>query len=350
MADPTFQAFTDPTVGKKVGTESSLSNWAGDYVTDMLGRGWAMADQPYQTYEGPLTAGPSNLQSSAFSGIAGLTLPEGFDEAASKAANTFTNAGTAGEYDPTNIGTKMWDTTQADAYMSPYIQKALEPQLAEMSRQSQIQRLKDNAGLTKAGAYGGSRQAVMNSEQNDNMMRLMSELTGKGYQDAYESAGKMFTSDQARDLEAQRASEQSKQFGSKLGLEGIAQQLDANRQFGDILSTGFQGQRDILGDQLRAGDVERGITSEGIGADISQFEHERDYPYKQVQYMQSLLDGLPLGAQSTSYGQPSTFSNILSGTGGIMDIYDTLFGGSGGNTGNQPSANTPKAALGIGSG
>ena len=33
-------------IGKKTGLESSLSNWAGPYVTDMLGRGQALAATP----------------------------------------------------------------------------------------------------------------------------------------------------------------------------------------------------------------------------------------------------------------------------------------------------------------
>ena len=45
--------------------------------------------------------------------------------------------------------------------------------------------------------------------------------------------------------------------------------------------------------------------------------------------MQSLLQGLPLETQQTTYAQPSQLSNILAGTGGIMDLYNTIFGGSG---------------------
>jgi hypothetical protein len=72
--------------------------------------------------------------------------------------------------------------------------------------------------------------------------------------------------------------------------------------------------------------VQRGIESEGITADRLQFEEERDFPYKQVQYMQSLLQGLPIEAQSYSYAQPSTLSNILGTSGGLMELYDNLFG------------------------
>ena len=52
------------------------------------------------------------------------------------------------------------------------------------------------------------------------------------------------------------------------------------------------------------GAVQRGIESEGITADRLQFEEERDFPYKQVQYMQSLLQGLPIGAQIVQYEEP----------------------------------------------
>ena len=44
---------TDPTVGNPTGTESSLSSWAGDYVTGMLGKGQALANQDYQARRGP---------------------------------------------------------------------------------------------------------------------------------------------------------------------------------------------------------------------------------------------------------------------------------------------------------
>jgi hypothetical protein len=71
--------------------------------------------------------------------------------------------------------------------------------------------------------------------------------------------------------------------------------------------------------------VQRGVESEGITADRLQFEEERDFPYKQVQYMQSLLQGLPIAASSYSYAQPSQLSNFLSGSGGVYDLLSKVF-------------------------
>lgn len=52
---------SDP-AGQIAGTEESLSTWAAPYVTDMLAKGKALADQPYTAYTGPLTAGQSGYK------------------------------------------------------------------------------------------------------------------------------------------------------------------------------------------------------------------------------------------------------------------------------------------------
>ena len=52
-----------------------LADWAAPYITNYLGKAQALSETPYQTYQGPLTAGASNLQNKVFSGLAGLTFP-----------------------------------------------------------------------------------------------------------------------------------------------------------------------------------------------------------------------------------------------------------------------------------
>jgi hypothetical protein len=263
----------DPVAGQQTGTESSLSNWAGDYVTNMLGKGQALSETPYQAYTGPLTAGASGLQNQAFQGVAGLALPQnmgGFTP------QSFTAQGTAQQY------------------MNPYIQSALDPQLNEARRQAEISRMGDAARLSKAGAYGGSRQAIMESELNRNLMGKQADITGVGYNTAYDKAMQQFNAEQGLGLQAQNLTNQ-------YGLNALSKQAEL-------------------------GGVQRGIEGEGIAADYGQFKEERDYPYKQVQYQQSLLQGLPLAAQSYSYAEPSTLSTILSSAGGIKSLYDSLFG------------------------
>lgn len=266
---------TSAPAGTVTGGESSLSTYAGDYVTDMLGRGQALGSQDYQAYTGPLTAGSSELQDAAFSGIGSLTLPT-------------EQMGTAG-YQP-----QQFTGANVQQYMNPYIMTALQPQIDEARRQSEIDRLANASRLTQAGAFGGARQAVIDSENQRALQSNLANITGQGYKDAYAQALNQFNTQQDREMTAQ----------DKINLYG---------------TQGLQSLADM-------GATQRGIESEGITADRLQFEEERDFPFKQVQYMQSLLSGLPLSAQNYSYSEPSFLSEMLSGAGGIGELYDILYG------------------------
>jgi len=266
-----FTGIDDPTVGNKTGVESSLSPYAGPYVTDMLGRGAALANSPYEAYMGPLTAGESDLQTTAFGGLAGLSIP-------TEDMGAFTPQG--------------FDAASAQGLMNPYLMTALQPQIDEARRQSEVDRVANASRLTQAGAYGGGRQAIMDSENQRNLLQNLAGITGTGYRDAYDAAMMQFNKEQDR---------------------GMAAQRDTNR-FG----------LDALSQQANLGATQRGIESEGITADKLQFEEERDYPYKQVQYQQSLLQGLPIATESYSYSQPSSLqSGVASGL-SVFELLDRL--------------------------
>ena len=256
--------------GEQVGKESSLSTWAGDYVTDMLGQGKALANQGYQAYEGPLSAGTDTLQDQAYTGVAGLSAPADM-----------------GAYTPQTFGAE-----EATAGMNPYLMASLNPQIDEARRQNEIDRVANAGRMTQAGAFGGSRQALMDIEGQRNLQSNIADITGKGYASAYDRAQQQFNTQQDRNMKAQN---QANEYGF-----------------------------DVFGVQEAAGGSRRDIESQGMGADYAQFREERDYPYKQVQYMQSLLQGLPLEAQSFAYSQPSTATNVASGTAGLRDLLKLL--------------------------
>jgi hypothetical protein len=112
------------------GIESSLSPYAGPYVSEMLGKGAALASLPYETYGGLLTAGQSDLQDTAFQGLAGLSVPTsmgGFNPM------SFTGAGYAAPTAQQAADGQMGAYTPASGdvmqqYMTPYLQGALQPQ------------------------------------------------------------------------------------------------------------------------------------------------------------------------------------------------------------------------------
>jgi hypothetical protein len=276
--------------------ESSLSSFAGPYVTQMLGKGAALANMPYTPYEGPLSAGPSALQTQAFQGLGALQVPG----AASMQYNPMSFTGAA--YAPPSAADAAAGvpgvTTPASGnvvqqYMTPYLQAILDPQLSAARRQTDIQAQQLQSQFGKAGAYGGSRQGVAEAELQRGLLDRMADITGRGYNEAFTQAQNQFNTEQNRQMQAA-------QQASRLGL-------------------------DVLGAQRTGGTEQRNIEQSGIAADLAQFEFERDYPQRQVQFMQSLLQGLPLETQAYNYTSTSPLQTIAGGAGDIYDILGRLF-------------------------
>jgi hypothetical protein len=266
---PTPTATGAGGIPQDVSRTSTLSPWVGDYVTNALGQGAALAQAPYQAYQGPLTAGASGLQQQAFAG-----------------ASEIAEAGyTPGQF------TGGFNASTAQQYMNPYLQASLDPQMKEMKRQSDIARMEDATRLTKAGAYGGSRQAIMESEGRRNLLDKQTGVLGAGYKTAYDLGLGQFNKEREAD-------EASRQFGANFGIKSVGQLAD-------------------LGAQQRA------ITGEGMAADKAQFEEQRDFAYSMPKYQLGLLSGLPTGANTTSVDQDA-MSKMQSTLSGLRVNYKTL--------------------------
>lgn len=288
-------AGLDLPIGTQTGTTEELSSWAAPYVTNMLGKGQALSNMPYTAYSGPLTAGQSTLQDTAFQGLANLSMPTaqqttydpmsftGAGYAAPTAAQAA--AGETGTYTPASGNV-------LQQYMSPYLQGALQPQYDAANRQAQIAAQNLQSQYGKAGAYGGSRQGIAEAELQRGLLDRMAGITGKGYQTAFEQAQRQFNEEQRRQMDA---AGQAQRYGL-----------------------------DVLREQQTGGAAQRGIESEGIAADIGQFREERDYPFKQVQFQQGLLSNLPISQRTTQYADPSTLQKFGAGASEIISILDLL--------------------------
>jgi hypothetical protein len=286
-------ATTNPAVGTS--NVSTLSEYAGPYVTEMLGKTQAVANQPYSVYQGPMTAGESGLQNKVFQGLGNLSFP-------SQLGNTFSSTGayqppamTPGAYAPGAIGTgagmggvfgdggnqTTGPTGIAAQYMNPYLQSVLQPQLEELRRTSQMNLQPNLAKMTQAGGYGGGRQAIMESEANRNLLQEQNKAIGTGYASAYDKAMGQFNTE--------------------------------------------QGQAKTLADMLSgAGSQQRGIEQEGITADYNEFLAQRDYPQKMLQFQQSMLQGLPISTVSNQPAAQSGIGQLSSTVGGLGNLMTAL--------------------------
>ena len=281
-------------------SSSTLSEWAGPYVTEMLGKAQAIADQPYAVYGGPQTAGESGLQSKVFQGLGNLSFPGQLGQSFSATGAYQPPAMAPGVYSPGAVGTGAGappspgmgapmggqppsgqPTGVASQYMNPYLQSVLQPQLEEMRRQSEINLQPSMAKLTQAGGYGGGRQAIMESEANRNLLQEQNKTIGQGYANAYDKAMGQFNVE--------------------------------------------QGQAKTLADMMsEAGGQQRGIEQQGISADYNEFLAQRDDPMKKTQYLQSMLQGLPISTVTNTAAQQSGLGSLVSSVGGLGSIMDSL--------------------------
>ena len=319
-------------------TETNLSSWAGPYVTDYLSKAQALSNMPYQAYQGPLVAGASPLQQQAFGGLSALVggggyggfggfMPNMQTPPRQKAMGTWATdtmkrdwaeenplqplstppadqqesanqpeAMAAPQYQPqyqpmntapaapwqyglgsafaaqAGLGSFTQPNT-AEAFMSPYIQNVIDVQQREAKRQADIAATQRGAQYAKAGAFGGARQAIENAEANRNLQTQLGNIQATGLQSAYQQAQQQYNAERNAQLQA----------AMNLGQLGGA-------QYGTQLS----GLSALLG----AGATQYGQEQAGITALQNEYNKQIMWPYQQLQFQQSMMQGLPVSTAS----------------------------------------------------
>jgi len=126
------------------------------------------------------------------------------------------------------------DPDMASRYMSPYMQSVVDIQTREAQRQADIAKTQRGAQAAISGAFGGSRQAIMEAEAARNLAQQKGDITAKGQQDAYQQAMQQFNAEQGYGLTAQQtnlqAALQSALANQQTGLSVGIQNLNADQQ------------------------------------------------------------------------------------------------------------------------
>jgi len=307
-------------------SQSTLSPNFAPAAYQMLSMGLGAAAQPYQPYTGQRYAAPSALETQAFGEFGNLQAPAAFGTA----TNLATQAGqTAGglSYDPTAFNTGLGAVGDINSYMNPYMQGVAGIAAREAMRQADVSRQSEQARLAQAGAFGGSRQAIMEAERQRNLQQQVGDIYTTGLQQAYDRASKQRLDEAGLGLEAQKASELSKQFGAKYGLEGLSQQLEAAKQLGALGTQQTATEQGLAGLRLEAGERQRALDQRGLDFGYEQFKESMQYPYQQATFLSSLLQGMPVRANpySATPGTSPTAAGIGAGAGAI-NFYDRLLG------------------------
>ena len=244
------------------GGGDTLPEWIKPYSMDILERSQAMVDTPYSPYTGQAIAPMSGNEQTAY------------DIAAARGAlhgvPGFDYMGSARSY--ADRSAREFPGTDMSQYMDPYIMAALDPAAREMEKAFMLdqQRLQDSS--VARGAFGGSRGALLESENFANYLTRRGDLYKTGLSDAWTRGTNLWQAD--RDAAARA----SGQYGALAGL-------DQNMRNADLAAL-----RDT-------GALSRGIDQAQNTFDYEQFREGRDWGGNQLDQYATRVGSVRTGEQ-----------------------------------------------------
>jgi hypothetical protein len=304
---------------------SSISPWAQPYVSSYLDRAQGLINQ-----------GPTGFQNQVYSSAQNMGMPQQFamgtnlanqgGQGALSTAPMALNYGQMG----TDIGQKgigigamgqqygmnagqnyanqATNPYAVGAFMNPYIQQSLAPQLALLNQQQQLGAQGIAAKAVGQGAFGGNRATLAQGLNAQNYDLARQQAIGQGYNEAF------------------RQAQQAQQFGSQLGLQGAMQGTQAGLAGIDtaLKGTGLGLQGVSGAQQGYQGATQAGSALGNIGAQQGQYElaklalqnqianQQYNQPFQNLEFQRSMLSGLPVSSSSTQGFQapPNALSQI----------------------------------------
>jgi len=257
---------------------TNYPDWYNRLQQANLLRAAESAFEEYQPYGGPRQALAGPAQREAREGFSGL---------ASIAAPSYTEA-----LEQARLGATQLAGADITPFMSPFQQGVTDIALREARRQGDIQREELASQATRAGAFGGSRQALQEAEAERNIQQNLADIQATGSQRAYESAL------------AQLAADRSAAAGAAPQLAALGSGLQ------QTLTTGLK-------EAELAGERERAERQGALDIAYQDFLTQRQYPLAQASGLQSLLGGatVPGSTLSTTFGQPPSVGGQAGGLG-----------------------------------
>jgi hypothetical protein len=316
--NPDWFTFSFGGGGGPTTTKSETSNipeYARPYVERMLGstekqvytygdKGNITGFQPYKPFEGETVAGFTPMQRQAMQGIGSYQLP-GQTGAATEMTG-YASMGSMGA--GSDYARQATDPGSMRAYMSPYMENALQPQMREAARQSAMQGRQNTSQAVQAGAFGGSRFGLQEAERQRNLAQQQEDIYGKGMQNAFQSA------------------QQAQQFGAELGLKGYEGAMRGAGQLGALGQQQYGQEMGLLGQQMEIGGKQQQYEQARLNQIIQDYATAQQYPFIQLGTLSNMLRGLPMQASTTQMyqAQPPALQQAVGLAGAGANLYQAM--------------------------
>jgi hypothetical protein len=291
-------------------TTTNVPPYLQKYYEDTVGKAQALSNQAYQPYVdaqgNPIEriAGFSPLQQQSFQEAQNLAPAGQLQQGTNLAGAAGLGSLMAGQ----NYAQQATNPGAVQSYMSPYIQGALNPQLEEARRQSDISGAQNAGQAAKAGAFGGSRFGLQEAERQRNLGTLQNQIYGTGMQNAFQNA------------------QQAQQFGANLGLQGMGQGLQAAQALGQLGQTQFGQEQAAMQARQQAGAQQQALEQQKLQQQYQDFLNQQNWAKNQVNWFSDILHGAP-GSTSAQAGYQAPPSLLSQGAGlGMLGYGLGMFG------------------------
>lgn len=239
--------------------------------------------------------------------------------------------GQALNYQPMGVSTGQFGNQAAGQYMSPYLMASLAPQLQYQQQLYGQQNAGNTLGSIGRGTFGGARQALMQSANQQAQNLNLGNILGQGLNTGYNNAQQQFNADQARALQAQQANQaalgQQAALSGQLGQAGLTAGLSGSQALGQI---GAQQQTADLA-RLQAQDAsasqQQALQQQQLNTAYQDWQTAQNYPKSQLEYMSNILRGNAgaLGSTQVQYAPAPSQASQLAGLGlAGLGLYNVL--------------------------
>ena len=189
-----------------------------------------------------------------------------------------------------------YDPTSYKGFMDPFTEDVIARTQADIAEKGQQQQLQAQAGAVGQGAFGGSRQAILQgqiaADTMDQQARTGAQLRSAGFQQAQQAA------QQAAQQQLRQAQLTGQLGVSQAGLGQLGQQM------------GVQDINTLLG----IGGLQQGQSQKALDIARANELARQSLPYQQIGFLSDIFRGVPSLQQTystTTSPGPSTTSQLL---------------------------------------
>ena len=263
---------------------------------DLYNRSKAIAGQPFVPFTGARVAGFNPDQLGGFNATRAM-----FNQ--SMAYNPMANINAlANQRAQSLLDPYGGQTNRIQAYQNPYNTQVIDQSTADLDRARQIRLQSDQDAAIGAGAFGGSRSALLEAETNRNFADAVARNSANLRQSGFNNAAQLAQNDMGRNFANRQF--QSNLFSNQLG--------DQYRNLG--LLSGMGGQQQQL--QQRA-----------LDTSYNEFLRGLNYGPQQLGLLAQGVSALPTQTETTQ-SQKTGLGDVLGTAANLYGMY-LLGGGSG---------------------